>query len=111
MVSTFLATLFLPVAAAVGIGVALSLLLQLNREAMDLAVVELVPLPDGRFAEEPAPKTARPAASPFSTSTAACSTPAPGPCRRGCPTRPGPTDPSWSCGCAAAPAWVPPSSS
>ena len=36
MVTTFLATLFLPIAAAVGIGVALSLLLQLNREALDL---------------------------------------------------------------------------
>ena len=56
IVCTFLATLFLPVAAAVGIGVALSLLMQLNREAMDLAVVELVPLPDGRFAQAPAPK-------------------------------------------------------
>jgi SulP family sulfate permease len=54
-VTTFLATLFLPVAAAVGIGVALSLLLQLNQEAMDLAVVQLVPMPDGRFAERPAP--------------------------------------------------------
>ena len=39
MVTTFLATLFLPIAAAVGIGVALSLLLQLNREALDLRVV------------------------------------------------------------------------
>ena len=37
MVATFLATLFLPIAAAVGIGVALSLLLQLNREALDLS--------------------------------------------------------------------------
>jgi SulP family sulfate permease len=55
IVCTFLATLFLPVAAAVGIGVALSLLLQLNREAMDLAVVQLVPLPDGRYAQRPAP--------------------------------------------------------
>ena len=55
MVSTFLATLFLPVAAAVGIGVALSLLMQLNREAMDLAVVQLVLQPDGRFVERPAP--------------------------------------------------------
>jgi SulP family sulfate permease len=56
IVCTFLATLFLPVAAAVGIGVALSLLLQLNREAMDLAVVQLVPQPDGRFVERPAPE-------------------------------------------------------
>jgi SulP family sulfate permease len=54
LVSTFAATLFLPVAAAVGIGVALSLL-QLNQEAMDLAVVELIPLDDGRFEERPPP--------------------------------------------------------
>ena len=53
--STFLATLFLPVAAAVGIGVALSLLLQLNQGAMDLSVVELVPAEGGRFTERPAP--------------------------------------------------------
>jgi len=53
--STFLATLFLPVAAAVGIGVALSLLLQLNKDAMDLSVVELVPAGHGRFTERPAP--------------------------------------------------------
>lgn len=55
MVSTFLATLFLPIAAAVGIGVALSLLLQLNREALDLTVVELEPQADGDFRERPAP--------------------------------------------------------
>ncbi len=55
MVTTFLATLFLPIAAAVGIGVALSLLLQLNREAIDLTLVELAPQPDGQFAERPAP--------------------------------------------------------
>ena len=53
--STFAATLFLPVAAAVGIGVALSLLLQLNKGAMDLSVVELAPAGHGRFAERPAP--------------------------------------------------------
>jgi SulP family sulfate permease len=53
--STFLATLFLPVAAAVGVGVTLSLLLQLNKEAMDLSVVELVPAGHGRFTERPAP--------------------------------------------------------
>ncbi len=43
LVATFLATLFLPVAAAVGVGVALSLVMQLNREALDLKVVRLVP--------------------------------------------------------------------
>jgi SulP family sulfate permease len=57
VVTTFAATLFLPVAAAVGIGVALSLLLQLNTEAMDLAVVELIPREDGRFEERPPPAT------------------------------------------------------
>jgi sulfate permease, SulP family len=55
LTSTFLATLFLPVAAAVGIGVALSL--QLNRGARDLSVVELVPAGGGRFTERPAPAT------------------------------------------------------
>ena len=55
VITTFAATLFLPVAAAVGIGVALSLLLQLNQEAMDLAVVELIPRDDGRFEERPPP--------------------------------------------------------
>jgi SulP family sulfate permease len=53
--TTFLATLFLPVAAAVGIGVALSLVLQLNRGAMDLRVVELRKREDGRSEERPAP--------------------------------------------------------
>ncbi len=55
VITTFAATLFLPVAAAVGIGVALSLLLQLNAEAMDLTVVELIPRDDGRFEERPPP--------------------------------------------------------
>jgi hypothetical protein len=41
----------------VGIGVALSLLLQLNTEAMDLTVVELVPRDGGQFEERPAPAT------------------------------------------------------
>jgi SulP family sulfate permease len=57
LATTFVATLFLPVAVAVGVGVALSLLLQLNQEAMDLTVVELIPRDDGRFEEQPAPKT------------------------------------------------------
>jgi sulfate permease, SulP family len=57
VITTFSATLFLPVAAAVGIGVALSLLLQLNTEAMDLTVVELVPRDGGQFEERPAPAT------------------------------------------------------
>lgn len=52
---TFVATLLLPVAQAVAIGVAVSLLLQLNREALDLRVVELVPLDGGAMRERPAP--------------------------------------------------------
>ena len=55
VITTFGATLFLPVAAAVGIGVGLSLLLQLNQGAMDLTVVELVPLDGGRFEEREPP--------------------------------------------------------
>ncbi len=53
--STFIATLLLPVAAAVGLGVVLSLLLQLNQAALDLKVVELVPRADGGLEEHPAP--------------------------------------------------------
>jgi sulfate permease, SulP family len=56
MAATFVATLFRPVAAAVGVGVVLSLLLQLNQEAIDLTVVELVPTDDVQFAEHPAPR-------------------------------------------------------
>jgi SulP family sulfate permease len=59
MVTTFSATLFLPIPAAVGIGVALSLILQLNRDALDLRVVQLVRTSEGRFEEREAP--ARPA--------------------------------------------------
>lgn len=59
MITTFVATLLLPVAAAVGIGVALSLILQMNQDALDLRVVELTPLPDGRFDERPAPEQLR----------------------------------------------------
>ena len=56
LVTTFLSTLFLPVAAAVGIGVAVALLLQLNQEAVDLRIVELIPLGDNRFEEHEAPR-------------------------------------------------------
>jgi SulP family sulfate permease len=53
LITTFVATLVLPVAAAVGVGVALSLLLQLNREALDLEVVERIHHPDGHVEERP----------------------------------------------------------
>lgn len=59
VVTTLIATLLLPVAAAVGIGVALTLLQQLNRDAMDLTVVELIPLDDGRLAETTPPARLR----------------------------------------------------
>jgi SulP family sulfate permease len=54
-IATLASTLVLPVAAAVGIGVTLSLLLQLNREASDLRLVRLEPTDDGRLLESPAP--------------------------------------------------------
>ena len=53
--ATFVATLLLPVAAAVGLGVVFALLMQLNREALDLRVVELVPTDTSSFIERPAP--------------------------------------------------------
>ena len=52
---TFVATLLLPIAAAVGLGVIVSLLLQLNQGISDLRVVELRRRDDGRFEERPAP--------------------------------------------------------
>ncbi len=55
VVATFVATLFLPVAAAVGAGVVFALLMQLNQEALDLRVVQLVPTDQG-FVERPAPR-------------------------------------------------------
>jgi SulP family sulfate permease len=55
MIGTFVATLLLSIPQAVGVGVIISLLLQLNQEALDLRVVELVPRPDGSFEERPAP--------------------------------------------------------
>lgn len=53
--ATFVATLLFPVAAAVGIGVAISLLLQLNQETMDLRVVRPMPGDHNQFEEAPAP--------------------------------------------------------
>ncbi len=53
--ATLVATLLLPVAAAVGLGVVFALLMQLNAEALDLRIVELVPTGTGSFVEKPAP--------------------------------------------------------
>ncbi|UPK75758.1 SulP family inorganic anion transporter [Nocardioidaceae bacterium SCSIO 66511] len=55
LMTTFVATITLPVAAAVGIGVALSLLLQINQERVDLRVVRLVPGDQGRLTETESP--------------------------------------------------------
>ena len=55
--ATLAATLFLPVTAAVGIGVGLSLLLQVNQEAVDLTVVRLTRGEDRSLVESPAPAT------------------------------------------------------
>jgi SulP family sulfate permease len=59
LISTFVATLFLPVATAVGLGVVISLMMQLNQEALDLRIVELVPEGEG-FSERPAPHVLEP---------------------------------------------------
>jgi SulP family sulfate permease len=55
MVTTFAATLTLPIAAAVGLGVALSLMLQLNTDLADLRLVQLRRRDDGAVEEVPAP--------------------------------------------------------
>ncbi|MFV0524854.1 MAG: SulP family inorganic anion transporter [Acidimicrobiales bacterium] len=56
--TTLMATLFLPVAAAVGIGVALSILLHLGQQTADVRLVELVDTDDG-VVERPAPTVLR----------------------------------------------------
>lgn len=55
--ATFGATLFLPIQAAVGIGVVLSALVYLNEAATDVRIVRLTPRPDGRFEEGPSSAT------------------------------------------------------
>jgi SulP family sulfate permease len=56
LASTFLSTLFLSVPAAVGVGIVISLLLQLNQDALDLRLVELTVDDQGRLVERPAPE-------------------------------------------------------
>ncbi|MEV0332221.1 SulP family inorganic anion transporter [Nocardia sp. NPDC050717] len=55
LVVTFVATLLLPVTSAVGVGLAVSLLMQMNQEAIDLKVVRLRVQGD-YLVESPAPK-------------------------------------------------------
>ena len=59
ILATFLATLLLPIQAAVGIGVVLSAVLYLFRASSDASVVELVERPDGRIEERKPPKQLR----------------------------------------------------
>lgn len=54
--TTLLATLFLPIQAAVGIGVVLSTLLYVNNSSTDISVVELRKRDDGLLEEHKAPK-------------------------------------------------------
>lgn len=56
IVTTFAATLYLPVQAAVGIGAALSALLYLNEASTDITVVEFVAQPDGGALRREPPK-------------------------------------------------------
>lgn len=55
-ITTFLATLSLPIQAAVGLGVVFSALLYLNRSSSDIAIVQLVKRPDGRIEERRPPR-------------------------------------------------------
>lgn len=55
--ATFLATLFLPITAAVAIGTLLSALLYISESSTDVAVIQLVERPDGKMEEHASPKT------------------------------------------------------
>jgi sulfate permease, SulP family len=55
IVVTFAATLFLSIPIAVGAGVLLTIVLYLSSSASDVTIRALVPIDDGRFAEEVAP--------------------------------------------------------
>ena len=57
VVTTFLATLLLPIQGAVGLGVVLSALLYLNESSADISVVELRRRSDGRIEEHKAPRS------------------------------------------------------
>jgi len=60
MLSTFVATLLLPVQEAVFMGVALSMLHYLYASSVDVRIVSMAPLPNGSFAEHPAPARLQP---------------------------------------------------
>lgn len=54
--STFVATLFLQIQVAVGIGVVLSAILYLNESSAEISVVQMVERPDGRIEERKTPR-------------------------------------------------------
>lgn len=56
LLATFLGALLLPVAAAVGVGVALSLILHVGLEARDIRLVEMYRDDSGAVAERPTPE-------------------------------------------------------
>ncbi|MDP2030435.1 MAG: SulP family inorganic anion transporter [Thiobacillus sp.] len=60
MLSTFIATLVLPVQEAVFMGVALSMLHYLYASSVDVRIVSMTPLDNGSFAEHPAPTRLQP---------------------------------------------------
>ena len=60
LLSTFVATLLLPVQEAVFMGVALSMLHFLYASSVDVRIVSMTPLANGSFAEHPAPARLQP---------------------------------------------------
>jgi SulP family sulfate permease len=56
MIFTFIATLIVPIQYAVFLGVLLSFVMYIYRAADKVEIMEIVPLPGGRYEERPAPK-------------------------------------------------------
>jgi sulfate permease, SulP family len=56
MIFTFIATLALPVQAAVFVGVVLSFVMHIYRSSERVQIIEIVPLEGGRYEQRPAPK-------------------------------------------------------
>jgi hypothetical protein len=78
----------LPVPAAVGLGIALSLLLQLNQEALDLKVVRLEVREDGALVESEVPQRLHSGDVVILEIYGSPSLPARAPCRHCCPIPP-----------------------
>ncbi len=54
--ATFIATLVLPIQAAIGLGVAISTMVYISRSSADITIVELFERPDGRLEERKPPR-------------------------------------------------------